>query len=345
MENEIRMTKLASCAGCGAKVGAGTLAKLLQGLPTVFDENLLVGYDTSDDACVYKISDDLVLVNTLDFFPPIVDDPFLFGQIAAANAISDVYAMGATPKLALNIMAVSPQMPDEAVREVLRGGYTKAAEAGVIISGGHTIRDPEPKYGLSVSGFARPEEIRLNCTPHVGDVLILTKALGTGVISTANKVDMVSRETYQRAVNQMATLNRTGCEIAREFEVHSITDVTGFGLMGHTSEMANGGGVTAVIESGRVPILPEVLSLAEMGVLPEGMYRNRSFAEPFSRVDEKVSRAVMDVLFDPQTSGGLLMAVAEKDAGAMLERLTDNVPCAAIIGHITENQGCAVKVI
>ncbi len=200
MENEIRMTKLASCAGCGAKVGAGTLAKLLKGLPSVYDERLLVGYDTSDDACVYKISDELVLVETLDFFPPIVDDPFMFGQIAAANAISDIYAMGAQPKLALNIMAVSPQMPDEAVREVLRGGYTKAAEAGVIISGGHTIRDPEPKYGLSVTGFAHPDKIRLNCTPRAGDVLILTKALGTGIISTANKADMVSEETYAKAV-------------------------------------------------------------------------------------------------------------------------------------------------
>ena len=345
MENEIRMTKLASCAGCGAKVGAGTLAKLLKDLPTVYDENLLVGYDTSDDACVYKVSDDLVLVNTLDFFPPIVDDPFMFGQIAAANAISDVYAMGATPKLALNIMAVSPQMPDEAVREVLRGGYTKAAEAGVIISGGHTIRDPEPKYGLSVSGFARPEEIRLNCTPRAGDVLILTKALGTGIISSANKVDMVSREVYQKAVEQMATLNRAGCEIARKFEVHSITDVTGFGLMGHTSEMANGGGVTAVIDSAKVPLLPEVLSLAEMGILPEGMYRNRSFAEPFSQVGPGVSRALMDVLFDPQTSGGLLMAVAEKDADAMLAQLTDKVPHAAIIGYVTEQTDCALRVI
>ena len=210
MENEIRMTKLASCAGCGAKVGAGTLAKLLKGLPSVYDERLLVGYDTSDDACVYKISDELVLVETLDFFPPIVDDPFMFGQIAAANAISDIYAMGAQPKLALNIMAVSPQMPDEAVREVLRGGYTKAAEAGVIISGGHTIRDPEPKYGLSVTGFAHPDKIRLNCTPRAGDVLILTKALGTGIISTANKADMVSEETYAKAVAQIGKLDITG---------------------------------------------------------------------------------------------------------------------------------------
>ncbi len=328
MENEIRMTKLASCAGCGAKVGAGTLAKLLKGLPSVYDERLLVGYDTSDDACVYKISDDLVLVETLDFFPPIVDDPFMFGQIAAANAISDIYAMGAEPKLALNIMAVSPQMPDGAVREVLRGGYTKAAEAGVIISGGHTIRDTEPKYGLSVTGFAHPDRIRLNCTPHAGDVLILTKALGTGIISTANKADMVSKETYAKAVAQMAELNRAGSEIAGKYDVHSITDVTGFGLMGHTGEMANGGNVTAVIESANVPLLPEVLSLAEIGILPEGMYRNRNFAEPFSESAPNVTRAMMDVLFDPQTSGGLLLAVAEKDAPALLAELTDKVPHA-----------------
>ena len=311
----------------------------------MYDERLLVGYDTSDDACVYKISDELVLVETLDFFPPIVDDPFMFGQIAAANAISDIYAMGAQPKLALNIMAVSPQMPDEAVREVLRGGYTKAAEAGVIISGGHTIRDPEPKYGLSVTGFAHPDKIRLNCTPRAGDVLILTKALGTGIISTANKADMVSEETYAKAVAQMAELNRAGSEIAGKYDVHSITDVTGFGLMGHTGEMANGGNVTAVIESANVPLLPEVLSLAEIGILPEGMYRNRNFAEPFSESAPNVTRAMMDVLFDPQTSGGLLLAVAEKDAPALLAELTDKVPHAARIGYVTEKQGCAVRVV
>jgi len=345
MENEIRMTKLAECAGCGAKVGAGTLSKLLQGLPLVQDENLLVGYDTSDDAAVYKISDELVAVQTLDFFPPIVDDPYMFGQIAACNAISDIYAMGATPKLALNIMEVSPQMTDEAVREVLRGGYEKAAEAGVIICGGHTIQSTEPKYGLSVTGFAHPSQIRLNCTPREGDVLLLTKPLGVGVISTANKVDMVSPETYAKAVKQMATLNRRGCEIAARYEVHSCTDVTGFGLMGHSCEMAMGGGVTAVIESGKVPLLPEVLDLANMGILPQGMYRNRNFAEPHTVAEAQVSRAVQDLLYDPQTSGGLLLAVAEKDAEALLRELEGQVPHAAIIGYVTADQGCAVKIV
>ena len=196
-----------------------------------------------------------------------------------------------------------------------------------------------------MTGFAHPDKIRLNCTPRAGDVLILTKALGTGIISTANKADMVSEETYAKAVAQMAELNRAGSEIAGKYEVHSITDVTGFGLMGHTSEMANGGNVTAVIESANVPLLPEVLSLAEIGILPEGMYRNRNFAEPFSESAPNVTRAMMDVLFDPQTSGGLLLAVAEKDAPALLAELTDKVPHAARIGYVTEKQGCAVRVV
>ena len=207
MQCDIKMSKLASCGGCGAKVGAGMLSQILQGIPTVKDENLLVGYDTSDDAAVYRVSDDLAIVQTLDFFPPIVDDPFMFGQIAAANAISDIYAMGATPKIALNIMTVTPQMPKEMIHEVLRGGYEKAYEAGVVIAGGHTINDQEPKYGLSVTGFARPEEIQMNCTPKEGDLLILTKPLGIGIITTANRAELADTALYQRAVRQMATLN------------------------------------------------------------------------------------------------------------------------------------------
>ena len=206
MQGDIKMSKLAACGGCGAKVGAGMLSQILQGIPTVKDENLLVGYDTSDDAAVYKVSDDLAIVQTLDFFPPIVDDPYMFGQIAAANAISDIYAMGATPKIALNIMTVTPQMSKEMIHEVLRGGYEKAYEAGVIIAGGHTINDQEPKYGLSVTGFARPDEIRMNCTPLEGDVLILTKPLGIGITTTANRAELAPPELYQRAVKQMATL-------------------------------------------------------------------------------------------------------------------------------------------
>ena len=262
MASEIQLTKLAECAGCGAKVGAGVLAQLLEGLPTRTDPKLLVGYDTSDDASVYQLSEDLALVQTVDFFPPIVDDPYLFGQIAAANAISDVYAMGGEPKLALNVMCVSPQMDREAVHGVLRGGYEKAYEAGTIITGGHTIQDKEPKYGLAVSGFVHPGRILRNDRARPGDVLLLTKALGIGVTTTAAKAGLADPELYRQAVEQMRTLNKTARDIMVNFDVGSCTDVTGFGLLGHSLEMARGGGATVVIESGHIPFLPGVRALA-----------------------------------------------------------------------------------
>lgn len=346
MQCDIKMSKLASCGGCGAKVGAGMLSQILQGIPTVKDENLLVGYDTSDDAAVYRVSDDLAIVQTLDFFPPIVDDPFMFGQIAAANAISDIYAMGATPKIALNIMTVTPQMPKEMIHEVLRGGYEKAYEAGVVIAGGHTINDQEPKYGLSVTGFARPEKIQMNCTPKEGDLLILTKPLGIGIITTANRAELADAALYQRAVRQMATLNKYACEIARKYRIHSMTDVTGFALMGHATEMARGSDLTIVIDSGKVPVLPGVLPLAEMGLIPEGAYRNRQFAGPTARFAESVPLAMQDVLYDPQTSGGLLIAVEEQDARALLQELQqcDKVPGAEIIGYVEKQSDCSIYV-
>ena len=340
--------KIVFCTGggCTAKLGAGVLSRILEKLPRgEKDPDLLVGYDSRDDAAVYRITDNIALVQTVDFFPPMVDDPYTFGQIAATNALSDVYAMGGEVKTALNLVCFPEDMDLNVLGEILLGGAEKVAEAGGSLAGGHSIADSGVKYGLSVTGFAHPDKIRLNCTPRAGDVLILTKALGTGIISTANKADMVSEETYAKAVAQMAELNRAGSEIAGKYDVHSITDVTGFGLMGHTGEMANGGNVPAVIESANVPLLPEVLSLAEIGILPEGMYRNRNFAEPFSESAPSVTRAMMDVLFDPQTSGGLLLAVAEKDAPALLAELTDKVPHAARIGYVTEKQGCAVRVV
>lgn len=333
MAADIQMTKLAQCAGCGAKVGAGVLAQLLTGLPTRRDQRLLVGYDTSDDASVYQISDELALVQTVDFFPPIVDDPFLFGQIAAANALSDVYAMGGEPKLALNVMCVSREMGDEAVREVLRGGYDKAYEAGTIITGGHTIQDREPKYGLAVTGFVHPARVLRNDRARAGDVLILTKPLGVGVAVTAAKAGLAGAGLLALATEQMALLNRAARDVMAGFPVDSCTDVTGFGLLGHALEMARGGGATAVLDAGSIPMLPGVLELAEMGILPEGMYRNRRFAEPHTSAPG-VSRAVMDLLFDPQTSGGLLMAVPEREAPALVRALADRLPCAAVVGRV-----------
>ena len=235
METDVKLTKLASCAGCGAKVGAGTLVKMLEGFRTHTDPRLIVGYDKSDDASVYVVSDDTAIVQTTDFFPPIVDDPFLYGQIAATNALSDVYAMGGAPKLALNIMCLADSMDDETVREILRGGYDKAYEAGAIITGGHTIHGAEPIYGLAVTGFVHPKRVLTNSGAKPGDVLILTKPLGVGILTTAAKADLVKPETMNAIYKQMAALNKTARDIMLRFDVHSCTDVTAFPSWGTAS--------------------------------------------------------------------------------------------------------------
>ncbi|MGF7144889.1 selenide,water dikinase [Anaerotaenia torta] len=334
----IQLTKLASCAGCGAKVGAGMLSQLLEGLPSLYDERLIVGYDKSDDASVYVINDELALVQTIDFFPPIVDDPFLFGQIAAANALSDVYAMGGEPKLALNVMCVTNKMGRDAVHDILRGGYEKAYEAGTIITGGHTIEDSEPKYGLSVTGFVHPKKVLTNSTAKKGDVLILTKPLGIGILTTAAKAEMVEEPLLDRIYAQMAQLNRIARDIMVQYEVHGCTDVTGFALMGHSCEMARGSELTIHLDTSKLPYHKEAYGLAEMGFVPAGAYRNRDFAQKYVSVKGNVSRAMEDILYDPQTSGGLMMAVSEKDASRLLAQLKDSIPCAEIIGYITKKE-------
>lgn len=344
METSAKLTRLASCAGCGAKVGAGTLSALLEGFHTHADPRLIVGFDKSDDASVFVVNADTALIQTVDFFPPIVDDPYLFGQIAAANAISDIYAMGGEPKLALNVLCVAAGMEEAWVREILRGGYDKAYEAGVIISGGHTIRGSEPLYGLAVTGFAPPGGILKNDAARPGDVLILTKPLGVGILTTAAKAELADAALMDRLYRQMATLNRDACRIMRDFPVHSCTDVTGFGLMGHGTEMAQGSGCTLHLKVSDIPYHPEALALADMGLVPEGAYRNRAFAEPTAAVKGEVSRAMQDILYDPQTSGGLLIAVDEKSGGELLKRLQSEIPCAAMIGYVTEDEGSAVIV-
>lgn len=342
METEAKLTRLASCAGCGAKVGAGTLTSLLADFKTRTDPRLIVGFDKSDDASVFVINDETALIQTVDFFPPIVDDPYLFGQIAAANAISDIYAMGGEPHLALNLLCVTENMEDEWIHEILRGGYDKAYEAGVIISGGHTIRGSEPLYGLAVTGFARPDRIRRNDAARPGDVLILTKPLGIGILTTAAKAGLVEEAVMGRIYRQMAQLNRDACRIMQSYEVHSCTDVTGFGLMGHSCEMAQGSGCTLHIEVSRVPFHPEALEMADMGLVPAGAYRNRDFAQPNAALHGNVSRAMQDILYDPQTSGGLLIAVAEKDAEHLLSHLQSEMPAAARIGFVTEREDAAL---
>ena len=337
-ESEVKLTKLAKCAGCGAKVGAGVLSQLLEGISVRHDPNLLVGFDKSDDASVYKISDELALVQTVDFFPPIADDPYLFGQIAATNALSDVYAMGGEPKLCLNIMAVPADMPKEAVHDLLRGGYDKVYEAGALITGGHSILDEEPKYGLAVTGFVHPDRILTNSGAKPGDVLLFTKPLGIGVLTTACKVDMVSEETMALAYRLMTTLNKTARDAMVKYRVHACTDVTGFGMLGHLYEMVQGSDVEAELDTGRIDFIPEALELANMGILPEGMYRNRAFAE--NGVDAgEAELCKQDLLYDPQTAGGLLMAVDPADADALLEELRLCVPSAQRIGTVGEYRG------
>ena len=339
MEAEARLTRLASCAGCGAKVGAGTLSQLLQDFKTRTDPRLIVGFDKSDDASVYVINDETALIQTVDFFPPIVDDPYLFGQIAATNAISDIYAMGGEPRLALNVLCVTETMEEEWIREILRGGYEKAYEAGVIISGGHTIHGSEPLYGLAVSGFAKPETIRKNDAAMPGDRLILTKKLGVGILTTAAKAGMMTdRTVMDRLYQQMTQLNRAACEVMQRYRVHSCTDVTGFGLMGHSCEMAQGSGCTLHLQAGRIPFHPEALEMADMGLVPAGAYRNRDFAGQAAVLKGEVSRAMQDILYDPQTSGGLLIAVDERDADALLDELASAAPGAARIGYVTERE-------
>lgn len=342
METDVKLTKLASCAGCGAKVGAGTLVKLLDGFKTHSDPRLIVGYDKSDDASVYVIDEKTALVQTTDFFPPIVDDPYLYGQIAAANALSDVYAMGGEPKLALNIMCISNEMGKDTVQEILRGGYAKAYEAGAIITGGHTIQGAEPIYGLAVSGFVHPDKVLTNSSAKPGDVLILTKPLGIGIITTAAKADMVEKDTLDRIYKQMATLNKAARDVMVEYPVSGCTDVTGFALLGHSFEMAQGSNVTIHIDTKKIEYHPECYELAEMGFIPAGAYRNREYAEAGVLVRGEVTRAMQDICYDPQTSGGLLMSVPEQYADEMLKRLKEVCPKAAIIGRVTKRQEAAI---
>ena len=340
MKDEIKLTKLAKCAGCGAKVGAGILAQLLGDIRVHNDPNLLVGFDKSDDASVYKVSDGLALVQTVDFFPPIADDPYVFGQIAATNALSDVYAMGGEPKLCLNIMAVPESMPKDAVHEILRGGYDKVYEAGALITGGHSIYDDEPKYGLAVTGFVHPDKILTNSGAKPGDVLFLTKPLGIGVLTTAQKAELLSEDGRKLAQRLMTTLNKSARDAMVAFRVHACTDVTGFSFLGHASEMAAGSDVQLQIDTRAIDLIPEALEFARMGILPAGMYRNRTCAEPM--VDAgTVELAVQDVLYDPQTAGGLLIACDPADADALYGALQGAVPSAQRIGTVKPYTGGA----
>lgn len=343
-DEEVRLTSLCHTAGCAAKIGPGTLAGILESLPKFEDENLLVGIETSDDGAIYRVSDEVALIQTLDFFPPMVDDPYLFGQVAAANALSDIYAMGGEPKIALNIVAWPNCVNPKFLGEILRGGADKVKEAGAVLAGGHSIQDDVPKYGLSVTGFVHPDKIFKNCGARPGDKLILTKPLGTGIVNTAVKAEMASEEAKQEVIRVMTTLNKTAKHIVEKYEIHSCTDVTGFGLAGHCIEMAEGSGVTIVLDAAALPVQKAAREYAAMGLIPEGAYKNRSFAG--TRVDtEGVEEELRDIFFDPQTSGGLLVSVTPDTAEQILTELkaAGMEQDCAVIGTVTERQKVCVR--
>jgi selenide,water dikinase len=272
-----------------------------------------------------------------------VDDPYLYGKIAATNALSDVYAMGGEPKLALNILCAAEGMEDSTIREILRGGYDAAYDAGAIITGGHTIKGAEPIYGLAVSGFVHPKKVLTNSGAKPGDVLILTKPLGVGIITTAAKADMVDAAVMERIYLQMATLNKTARDIMVQYDIHSCTDVTGFGLIGHSFEMAQGSECTIHIQTDQIPYHTEALELAAMGLIPAGAYRNREYAEADVLVCGDIPLAMQDILYDPQTSGGLLIALAKEEAEDCLAKIKEKIHQAAIIGYVTEKEDAWIK--
>ena len=318
----------------------------MKDLPNGTDPNLLVGFDTSDDACVYRITNEIAAIHTVDFFTPIVDDPFWFGQIAAANALSDVYAMGGRPAVAMNLLCVPGCLSQETVRKILEGGHRKAVEAGCVIAGGHTIADDEPKYGLCVTGYVHPDRILRNVGARPGDALVLTKAIGTGVLTTAAKAEMLKPAQYQQLVRAMAQLNAKAAEAVGQCpEVHACTDVTGFGLLGHGDEMAAGSGVTIRLYSNRLPLLPGALELAEMGVIPAGAYRNYDYVKPRLSVAETASRARVDLISDPQTSGGLLIALPMEDAGALVNALRKDCPDSAVVGAVLPKTDHTIEIV
>lgn len=336
----VKLTEFSKSAGCAAKIGPGVLAEVVGRLPSAVDENLIVGVETADDAAVYRVSDEVALIQTVDFFPPMVDDPFTFGQIAAANALSDVYAMGGEPRLALNVVAFPNCLGAEVLGEILAGGASKVKEAGAVLAGGHSINDEEPKYGLCVSGFVKPDRIWKNGGARTGDVLLLTKPLGVGLINTAVKAGMASEEAERKAVESMSCLNKLAMEVLREVEVHSCTDVTGFGLTGHALETARASGKSLVIQTDKLEVLPDALFYASMGLVPEGTYRNKAFNKKDVRLEEQVDEAMEDLVFDPQTSGGLLVSLKREDAENVLVRLAEaGYPLkAGIVGAVTDLQ-------
>lgn len=332
-----RLTAYTSAGGCASKLSPKILDQVLGRIPRWANEDVLVGFDTADDAGVYRLSSELALVQTVDFFTPIVDDAYTFGAIAAANALSDVYAMGGKPLSALSILAWPPQGDLEELEQMLRGGVEKIHEADCALLGGHSVKDEEMKFGYAVTGLIHPDAIKTNAGARPGDALVFTKRLGTGVISTALKQGIASDSDVQTAVQSMLKLNREACEAMLAFDVHGCTDVTGFGLIGHAREMALASNVTIQIDPRALQFLPGAVEYARRGALPGGLKNNREFASSCVAGASEFE----DLLYDPQTSGGLLIALPERDA-VLLE---GKMPAAYRIGQVAEKQSKPVRLL
>ncbi len=330
--------------GCTAKLGAGVLSRVLEKLPKgKEDPALLIGYDSKDDAAVYQVSDEIAIVQTLDFFPPMVEDPYTFGKIAATNALSDIYAMGGTVKTALNIVCFPEKMDLNILGEIMRGGSEKVIEAGGTLAGGHSIADDSVKYGLSVMGTVHPDHIYPNNQGRPGDRLILTKKLGVGIICTADRVQEASKEAMEKAIESMTTLNKYAAEVCKDYEIHACTDVTGFSFLGHLHEMMDGN-LSCIIHAEKVPVFTEALDYADEFLLTAAGQRNRNHTGPYVEFRD-ISFAMQEVLFDPQTSGGLLIAVNPAEAEELTQRLKSIGLPAETVGEITEKTAIEITVV
>lgn len=349
MSETVKLTSLTTKGGCGCKISPDALSAVLKKLPAppVRDPRLLVGVETSDDAGVFQLTDDLAIVQTLDFFTPIVDDPYWFGQIAAANAISDVFAMGGKPITVLNIVGFPISKLDPSIlTEILRGAADKVAEAGAVLVGGHSIDDPEPKFGLAVTGTVHPSRVLTNATARPGDVLILTKPIGVGIQTTAIKRDALSPEQTQEVMTVMATLNKYAAECMEAYPVNACTDVTGFGLMGHSLEMAEGSNIGIRIYADQVPVLPGTRELAEQGIIPGGSKSNFRWVADRVHFPEEMEELDRLILCDAVTSGGLLISLPAEDGYRLLEDLhVQGISWAKVIGDVVSELPGTISVV
>jgi len=347
MTDNIKITAAVKASGCGAKIGPADLSDFLCGFELPEDPDLLVGIKEPDDAGVYKLTDTIAIVQTIDFFTPIVDDPFIFGQIAAANSLSDIYAMGAKPLTAMNVFCFpTKKMPQTIAKQIIAGGLDIIKKANCLLVGGHSVIDDEIKYGLSVTGIVNPDKIMTKKAVADEDVIILTKPLGTGVISTAIKAGMADEESLRQAIKSMIMLNKTACEIACDFSVKACTDITGFGLAGHLNECLRFSNLGAEIYTKQIPFFDGVYELASFGLMPEGLYNNRDFYKPYVKKDEAADELLFNLLFDPQTSGGLLLFVKQEKSEKLLEELhSAGIKNAAIIGRVVKNSKNNIMIV